>query len=331
MRRRDFISGLALAAAARSALGQAPARQHRIALVTAATPAFRMTEAGDSYFRSFFQELRRSGFVEGSNLLVERYSAEGQSERFPDLAREVVSRSPDLIITFNNPLAIAFRKATTTIPIVAGMGGDPVKWGIAISLAKPGGNLTGVSVNAGYEIWGKRLQILKELLPSASVVGWLGSRAVWDAPITQEMREAGGRLGISVMGMLTDVSTPSEYERAFAAAAQGRPDAIAVGDGEYQFNSRQLIVNLAEKSRLPAMYPYREYVEVGGLMAYATDLAEFGRRLAASASQVLNGANPGDIPIYQATKFEFVINLKTAKALGVTVPQSFFARAEVIE
>lgn len=273
------------------------------------------------------------GFVEGSNLIVERYSAEGHPEHYPDLAREVVSRSPDLIVTLGtNPLAITFRKATTTIPIVAGIGGDPIKWGIAVSLAKPGGNLTGVSVNAGVEIWGKRFQILKELLPSALVVGWLGARAVWDTPIYQQMREAGAGLGISMVGMLTEVSTPAEYERVFAAAAQDRPDAIAVSDSEEPFPHRQLIVDLAGKSRLPAMYPYREYVEAGGLMAYTTDLAEFGRRLAASAGQILNGAKPGDIPFYQATKFELVVNLKTAKALDLTVPQSLLARAdEVIE
>jgi ABC-type uncharacterized transport system substrate-binding protein len=331
MRRRDFISGLALVAAARSALAQAPARQHRMVFVSTVTPAADMTEVGDPTYRAFFQELRRSGFVEGSNLLVERYSAEGHRERYPDLAREVVSRSPDLIITLgSNPLAIAFREATATIPIVAGMGGDPVSLGITASLARPGGNLTGASVNAGFEIWGKRLQILKELLPSASVVGWLGLRAVWDGPITQPIREAGARLGISVTGMVTEHSSPSEYQRVFAAAAQGRPDAIAVGDGEDQFRHRQLIVELAEKSRLPAMYPYREFVEIGGLMAYATDLAEFGRRLAASAGQILNGAKPGEIPIYQATKFDLVVNLNTARAMGLSVPPSMLARADKV-
>jgi putative ABC transport system substrate-binding protein len=199
-------------------------------------------------------------------------------------------------------------------------------------LAKPGGNLTGVSVNAGMEIWGKRFQVLKELLPSAPVVGWLGARAVWDGPLTEPIREAGARLGISVTGMLTEASIPPEYQRVFAAATRDRPDVIAVRDGEDEFRHRQLIVELAEKSRLPAMYPYREYAEVGGLVAYATDLTEFGRRLAASAGQILNGAKPGDIPIYQATKFELVVNLKTAKGLGLTVPQSLLARAdEVIE
>jgi putative tryptophan/tyrosine transport system substrate-binding protein len=155
---------------------------------------------------------------------------------------------------------------------------------------------------------------------------------VWDRIIHPQMREAGGHLDISVIGILTEASTPSEFERVFAAAAQDQPDAIAVGDSEDLIPHRQLIVGLVEKSRLPAMYPYREYVEVGGLMAYATDLAEFGRRIAASASQVLNGTKPGDIPIYQATKFKLVINLKTATALGLIVPPALLARAdEVIE
>lgn len=244
-----------------------------------------------------------------------------------------MSRSPSVIVTLgSNPLAIAFREATPTIPIVAGMGGDPVNLGIALSLSKPGGNLTGVSVNAGFEVWGKRLQILKELLPSASVVGWLGPRAVWDGSITEPIREAGARLGISVIGMLTEDSTPLEYRRAFAAVTQGGPDAIAVGDGEDQFRHRQLIVDLAQKSRLASIYPYREYVELGGLMAYSTDLVEFSRRLAASVGQILNGAKPADIPIYQATKFDLVINLNAATALGVTVPWALLTRAdEVIE
>jgi len=334
MRRREFIALLGGAAAAwpLAARAQQPATQRRIAIFHPAIPITLLTETGGgSAWRAFFGELRRLGYIEGENLIIERYSAEGHHERYADLAREIVTRNPDLIVTGTNPVVIAFMGATSTIPVVAFML-DPLKAGLVTSLARPGGNLTGITLDAGIEIWGKRLQMLKEAVPSTAKVAFLGMRDGWEGSSGQVLQEVGGRLGISLVFMLPQQGTPSEIERVFAAMQQQRPDAVLVsGEGDL-YAHRQLIAELAEKNRLPAMCPYRDYVEAGGLMAYAVDLAELLRRMADDVHQILKGAKPGDIPIYQATKFELLINLKTAKTLGLDVPPTLLARAdEVIE
>jgi putative tryptophan/tyrosine transport system substrate-binding protein len=333
MRRRDFIKLLGGAAAwPLGARAQQPAKQHRIAIFHPAIPTTLLTETGGgSAWRAFFAELRRLGYVEGENLIIERYSAEGHHERYAELARGIVARNPDLIVTGTNPVVIVFTAATSTIPVVAFML-DPLKVGLVTSLAQPGGNLTGVTLDAGIEIWGKRLQMLKEAIPSTTKAAFLGMRGGWEGSSEQILRDAGDRLGISLVFMLPEKGTPSEIERVFAAMEQQRPDAVLVsGEGDL-YAHRQLIVELAEKSRLPAMCPYRDYVDAGGLMAYAVDLAELLRRMADDVHQILKGAKPGDIPIYQPTKFKLLINLKTAKALGLTLPTALLAHAdEVIE
>jgi putative ABC transport system substrate-binding protein len=334
MKRREFITLLGGAAAVwpLTARTQQPATQHRIAIFHPAIPSTLITETGGgSAWRAFFAELRRLGYIEGENLIIERYSAEGHHERYADLAREIVTRNPDLIVTGTNPVVIAFKAATSTIPVVAFML-DPLKAGLVTSLARPGGNLTGITLDAGIEIWGKRLQMLKEAIPSTAKAAFLGMRDGWEGSSGQVLRDAGGQLGISLVFMLPQKGTPSEIERVFAAMEQQRPDAVLVsGEGDL-YAHRQLIVELAEKNRLPAMCPYRDYVEAGGLMAYTVDLAELLRRMAYNVHQILKGAKPGDIPIYQPTKFELLINLKTAKALGLTLPPALLAlAAEIIE
>jgi ABC-type uncharacterized transport system substrate-binding protein len=334
VKRRGFVTlrGGATAAWPLAARAQQRATQRRIAIFHPAIPATLITETGGgTAWRAFFAELRRLGYVEGENLIIERYSAEGHHERYAGLAREIVTRNPDLIVTGTNPVVIAFRAATSTIPIVAFML-DPLKAGLVTSLARPGGNLTGITLDAGIEIWGKRLEMLKEAIPSTATAAFLGMRDSWDDSFGQVLREAGGRLGISLIWMLPQEGTPSEIERVFAAMGQQRPDAVLVsGEGDL-YAHRQLIAELAQKNRLPAMCPYRDYVDAGGPMAYTVDLAELLRRMANDVHQILNGAKPGDIPIYQPTKFELLINLKTAKALGLTLPHSLLSRAdEVIE
>jgi putative ABC transport system substrate-binding protein len=334
MKRREFITLLGGAAAAwpLTARTQQPAKQHRIAIFHPAIPATLITETGGgSAWRAFFAELRRLGYIEGENLIIERYSAEGHHERYADLAREIVTSNPDLIVTGTNPVVIVFKAATSTIPVVAFML-DPLKAGLVTSLARPGGNLTGITLDAGIEIWGKRLEMLKEAIPSTAKAAFLGMREGWEGSSGQVLRDAGSRLGISLVFMLPQKGTPSEIERVFAAMEQQRPDAVLVsGEGDL-YAHRQLIVELAEKYRLPAMCPYRDYVEAGGLMAYTVDLAELLRRMAVNVHQILKGAKPGDIPIYQPTKFDLLINLKTAKALSLTLPLALLARAaEIIE
>ncbi len=313
---------------------QEPPKQHRIAIVISAGPVVRINDPESRYWQAFWDELRRLGDVEGQNLTVERYSGEGRPAVFADLAREVVSRNPDVIVAIAGPITLAVSGATSTIPIVAT--GTDTSSGVVPSLARPGGNMTGARVELGYEIWGKRLQILKEAVPSASRIAYLDIRIFWESAsgqqIREQLRQASRLLQISLTDVLVEESTPSEYQHAFAEITQDAPDAIIVSGTSELFPYRQLIVELAEKSRLPGMYPWRDYAEAGGLMAYGTDLVELWRRLADDVHQILNGANPGDIPIYQPTKFEFLINLKAAKALGLTLPPALLAAAdEVLE
>jgi ABC-type uncharacterized transport system substrate-binding protein len=331
MKRREFITLLGGAAAARPLTARAQqARRQRIAIFHPAIPTTLLTETGGgSAWRAFFAELRRLGYVEGENLIIERYSAEGRHERYADMAREIVTRNPDVIVTGTNPVVIAFKAATSTIPVVAFML-DPLHAGLVANLGRPGGNLTGITLDAGIEIWGKRLEILKEAIPSTTRAAFLAMREGWEGSAGQALRDAGGRLGVSLAFTLPQEGTPAEIERVFAAMKQQRPDAVLVsGEGDL-YAHRLLIAELAEKHRLPAMCPYRDYVEAGGLMAYAVDLAELLRRMADDVHQILKGAKPGDIPIYQPTKFELLINLKTAKALGLTLSPALLGRADQV-
>jgi putative tryptophan/tyrosine transport system substrate-binding protein len=339
VRRRDFALGLLLAATTRPDRAQEPAKPHRIAIVIAGGTIARISETSSDpvsrrFHQAFFAELRRLGDVEGQNLTIERYAGQGRPEGYADLAREVVNRNPEVIVASTNPVALAVRAATATIPIVW-LGVEGVKVGLVTNLARPGGNITGVSL-FDAEFYAKRLQILKEAAPSASKVAYLTMRGAWEGTYGQGFQpayqEASQRLRISLVPMLLEESTPSEYQRVFADVAQDPPDAIMVSDLGDLVPYRQLIVELIEKSRLPAMYGLRDYVEAGGLMAYEADFGEAGRRIADDVHDILNGANPGDIPIYQGTKFELLINLKAAKALGLDMPPALLGRAdEVIE
>jgi putative ABC transport system substrate-binding protein len=217
MRRREFMAGVLLTAAMRPARAQQRATQRRIAIFHPAIPAHLISETGGgTAWRAFFRELRRLGYVEGENLLIERYSAEGHHERYADLAREIVARNPDLIVTGTNPVVLAFKATTSTTPVVAFML-DPLKAGLVTSLARPGGNLTGITLDAGIEIWGKRLEMLKEAIPSTARAAFLGMRDGWDESFGQVLRDASSRLGISLTWMLPQAGTPSEIERVFVA------------------------------------------------------------------------------------------------------------------
>jgi putative ABC transport system substrate-binding protein len=225
-KRREFITLLGGAAAAWPlvARAQQAAKQQRIAIFHPAIPTTHLTETGGgSAWRAFFSELRRLGYVEGENLIIERYSAEGHHERYADLVREIVTRNPDVIVTGTNPVVIAFKAATSTIPVVAFML-DPLHAGLVTSLGRPGGNLTGITLDAGIEIWGKRLAILKEANPSTAKAAFLGMREGWEGTSGQVLRDASGRLGISLTFMLPQKGTPSEIERVFAEMEQQRPD-----------------------------------------------------------------------------------------------------------
>jgi len=317
-----------LATAAPAVRAQKRPEHHRIAIVIPAGHVTEIGETGTRGWQTFFDELRRLGVAEGQNLTVERYSGEGRPVGYADLAREVVERNPDVIVAANDATAKAARAASGTIPIVW-IGGDPLEAGLATSFARPGGTVTGVF--AGAEIWGKRLQILKEACPSASRTAYLTTR-VSQAAEGQQLHEAGRQLQISVSELALEEVTASAIDHAFNEFAQQQSDTVIVNSNSLLFRYRQLIVELAEKSRLPALYPWREYVQAGGLMAYEVDPRELFRRMADDAHEILDGAKPGDIPIYQPTKFALVISLKAANTLGLSIPPSLLARAdEVIE
>jgi len=326
MRRRDFNISLLLAGTVMRPLrAEEQTKQRRIAIVIGLGKPENISEAGSAFWRAFFVELRKLGHFEGGDLVVQRYSAEGHPSRYPDLAQEIVGLSPDIILLIGNQLARAFYLLSLT-PIVATMV-DPLATGMVGSLARPGGTLTGVSADAGIEIWGKRLQILKEAVPSTNKVAYVGVQLARFGATRYAIESAAKQLGLSVIGLSVEEPSTEEYRRLSGALAEEPPDAVVITEG-----LGAGIVQLLAKQRLPAMYPSRFYTDLGGLMSYGSNATEIARQIANDVHQILGGVKPGDIPIYQATKFELVINLKAADALGLTLPQSFLALAdEVLE
>ena len=329
MRRRDLIALAAGAIALRPlATSAQPARPHRIAIVTSVVPAYLISEnSGDDASRLLFRELRRLGHIEGRDMIVERYSAEGHPERLTALAREVVSHAPELIVAGGGPVAEALAAATTTIPIVA-VFTSALRAGLVASLARPGSNITGVSVDTGMEIVGKRIQMLKEVVPAAQKVGYIelsGSPETTAGPV---LADASQKLGISVVVIPLRESTRDEYERIFAEMADHRIDAVLISDQGEALAYRQLIVELAQKNRLPTMCASADFVDVGGLMAYAADPEAVFHAIADDVHQILTGTKPERIPVVQPTKFEFSVNLNAVQALGLIIPPALLAAAD---
>jgi putative ABC transport system substrate-binding protein len=307
------------------------AKRQRLAFVHSGLSIDQLTEAaGPFWVRRFFQTLRRLDHVEGANLVVERYSAVGHFDRFAALAAEVVGRNPDVIVA-NGVLPNVFKAATSTIPIV-GVTAIQNWEGLVASIARPGGNLTGVSIDAGMEVYGKLVQILKETMPTAVKVGFVSSRTLVSEKLSATLSETGQRLGIMLSDEYLAPVNEEKLRIAFASMDSRKVSAAIVsGDGSFLAN-RDLIVELAAKYRIPTLYPYRDYVEVGGLISYGSELGELAQRLAFDVHQIFTGTKPGDIPIYQPTKFELVINLRTARTLGLVLPASILTQAdEVIE
>jgi putative ABC transport system substrate-binding protein len=332
MHRRVFVAGLMIASAMRPTGAQQPAKTKRIALVAPVTKVGEMTEKNQNY-RFFFEELNRLGFIEGQNLVVQRYSAEGRRERYAELAREVVNTHPDLIVTFSGVSSLALKAATKEIPIVA-VTADPVAQGLVSSLAHHGENITGVSSDAGLQLYEKWVELLKELVPNLSSFYYVVSQPNWEKIQSSEaVREGAKRAGIVVRPVLLGSTFDEEaYARAFKSTEQDRADALLVSNEVENWIYRVTLLRLIAERRLPAMYPSRGWVELGGLMSYGAEFNSVFRRFVVIIADVLNGKKPQDIPFSQPTKFELVINLKTAKSQRIDVPDALIARAdEVIE
>jgi putative ABC transport system substrate-binding protein len=279
---------------------------------------------------AFRQGLSEAGYVEGQNLAIEYRWAEGHYDRLPALAADLVDRKVDLIIATSPPGAFAAKSATSTIPIVFRGGADPVGDGLVASLARPGGNLTGVSVLA-TEVTAKRLELLSELVPGAGVIALLVNPNSPSAErVIQEVQQAARAKGVQLS--ILKAGTESEIDAAFASLNQLTAGALLVGADPFLSGRREQLVALASRHAIPSIYAWREFAASGGLISYGASLTSAFRLLGTDAGKVLKGAKPADLPVQQPTTFELVINLRTAKALGLTVPQSMLTRAdEVIE
>jgi putative ABC transport system substrate-binding protein len=333
VKRREFITVLGGAAVAWPlvASAQQAGKVYRVGLIFPNAPVSDMagSDPVNHIARAFVHGLRALGYVEGQNLVLERRSAEGKPERYREIVAELVQRKVEVIVTAGDEMTHEAKHATNTVPIVMGGSYDPVGAGIVASLAQPGGNITGFVLHAGYELDAHRLQMLKEALPEATRIAFLGVRSFWDGAEGEHVRAAARVLGVA---LVLAEHTPTRYADAFSLMTRDRPHAIFVSRHGAQLVNRKLIADFALEHRLPGMFPYRENVEAGGLMSYGSNLPDSFGRAAGYVDKILKGAKPADLPIQQPTKFELVINLKTAKAFGLAIPQTLLARAdEVIE
>ena len=315
--------GLALLSAPLTAEAQQPSQVPRIGYLGPDSPA-----GTAARFEVFRQGLRDLGYVEGRNIAIEYGWAEGRAERFPELAVKLVGLKVDVIVAPTTPMALAAKAATTTIPIVFVTAADPVGSGLVAGIARPGGNVTGLSLLAP-EIVARQLQLLKEAVPKTSRVAVVSNPTVpYTALMVKETEAAARSLGVQLQ--LLGVRGVDAFDSAFSAVTKERPGAFFVLFDPMLFTDRTRIAEFANQHRLPAMYPHREYAEAGGVMAYGADLRDNYRRAATYVDRILKGARPADLPVEQPTKFELVINLRTARALGLTIPSSVLARADEI-
>jgi ABC-type uncharacterized transport system substrate-binding protein len=326
-------------AAPMSSHAQQPGKVYRIGYLSPGNPPASANTTpqqcpikGWPSWQAFLAGLREHGYTLGQNLLIECRWAQGQAERAPALAAELVSLTPDLIVAGGwSHNILAAKQATRTIPILMVTVTDPVGKGFVASLAHPGGNVTGLTDTAGVEVVGKQLQLLKEAVPTASRVAHLYSPAATPTPGWGTDREAAARaLGVTLQTY--PVRAPEELEGIFTAMTKARAEALLVETSGFFDAHQQRLVELAAKSRLPAMYSGRWFVDAGGLMSYWANVTAIWRRVGFYVDKIFHGTNPGDLPVAQPEKFDLVINLKTAKSLGLTIPQSLLIRAdEVIE
>jgi putative ABC transport system substrate-binding protein len=300
---------------------QQPVKISRIGILGGASAS-----ANASRIEAFRQGLRELGYVEGKSIVIEHRWADGQLDRLPALAAELMRLKVGIIVSAGPTVTRAAKDATVTIPIVMAHDPDPVGNGFVASLARPGGNITGLSA-LSPELSGKQLELLKEIVPRLSRVAALGSSThPGTAQSLKEMELAAGALNVQLQYL--DVLGPKDIETAFGAASKGRADAVLVLTSVVTNSHRRQIVDLAVKNRLPAIYYTAEWVETGGLMTYGASFTDLFRRAATYVDKILKGAKPADLPVEQPMKFEFIINLKTAKQIGLTIPPNVLVRAD---
>jgi ABC-type uncharacterized transport system substrate-binding protein len=325
MDRRAFVGTLGggLLAASIAAGAQSTKKIYRIGFLEAGAAAVNL-----HFLKAFESGLRELGYVDGENVVIDARWAEGQAERFPKLLTELVALKPDVIVVASTLGAVAAKKVVTSIPVVFIGVSDPLDMGLVASLARPGGNMTGISRVFGEGLIGKALQLLKDIVPGASRIAIL-----WNATGEVEPRIKEAQAAVRTLGMTPfpiDVRAPSDFDAAFARMRKQSADAVMVVTDPLTLRYRETIVNLAAANRIPAVYEFAEFARAGGLIAYSASVPALFARAANYVDKILKGANPADLPIEQPTKFELVINLKTAKTLNLTIPQPLLLRADEV-
>jgi putative ABC transport system substrate-binding protein len=327
MRRRDLlVGGVAVAAAMAAVLPGAAAagrRVYRLGFMTT-------TSAPAERHQALVESLSNLGYREGHELVIERRYAAGDLDRLPALAADLVRANVDVIVTETTPAALAAKQATTSIPIVMATGGDAIGSGLVQSLARPGGNVTGMSF-MGTDLMGKKIELLRELKPNAQRIGYFGNAKITPERLSfRELQSLAGAIGIEAE--FFDAPAPEAFAPTFARMASATMEGVIVAESSAFTEARSRIVELAARYRLPTCYGRREFTDAGGLVSYGTSFVDLFRRAATFVDKIFKGASPGDLPVQQPTKFELVINLGAAKALGLSVPRSLLALAdEVIE
>ncbi|MGA7668667.1 MAG: ABC transporter substrate-binding protein [Pseudolabrys sp.] len=321
MRRREFITLLGGVAVTWPLAASAQSKTPRIGFMGNSTAAL---EA--NLVDAFREGLREHGYEEGRNILIEYRWADGKYERFPALVAELIAAKVEVIVTAGTPAALAMKKATTTVPLVMVAVGDPVGTGLVPSLARPGANLTGLS-SVAPDLEGKRLQLLREVVPALSHVAmFINSLNPFHVSSMRQARAAAQTMGIKLQ--LHDIRKSEDLDDAFAAIRKERPDAVLILADRVFLHNRERMIDLTKEQRLPNVNAYKELVEVGGLMSYGPSYEDMHKRAAIYVDKILKGAKPADLPIEQPNKFTFIVNLKAAKALGVTVPSQLLGLAD---
>jgi putative ABC transport system substrate-binding protein len=324
--RRTFVRLVPIGLAMKSlrANAQQAGKIYRIGYLAGGSPAGSL-----AFVEQFREGLREHGWIEGHNVVIEYRFAEGSFDRLPALAADLVRLKVDLIAAIPTPAAVAAKNATGTIPIVVMAAVNPLELGLIASVARPGGNLTGIAFSFSTEILGKNLTLLKEAIPTVRHVAVLSNAGnPGHAVAIKNVKAAADVIGVQLS--LLEVREPNEFDAAFKAMVDGRSEAVLViADAQFQIN-RARLAELAAKNRLPSMHGFKEYVEAGGLMSYGPSIAASVRRGASFVDRILRGAKPADVPVEQPTKFDLVINMKTARALGLTIPQPLLLRADEV-